>query len=234
MQLEQYVSEEGHTFQFSREQASLFAKRVADDFNPIHDIDAKRFCVPGDLLFTVALTQLGLQENMHIRFADMVTENTKLHFESGTPGLHEIRDDNDKVYLSIEASGDSSNRREQNLKLAEQYVAFSGKTFPHVLVPLWKEHGVMVNPARPLVIYESMTLSMTALDFQHPTIALANSSLEVNGKRGNVVLEIEICDGGKVVGHGQKRMVLSGLKPYDQEAIDELIKFYDQRKIDLA
>ncbi|MAZ87676.1 MAG: hypothetical protein CL693_08520 [Cellvibrionaceae bacterium] len=234
MQLEQYVSQHGDTFHFSREQASLFAKRIADDFNPIHDVDAKRFCVPGDLLFTVALSELGLQESMNIRFADMVTENTELHFKSAETGQHDIRDEADKVYLSIEASGNRSDKREQNLKLAEQYVAFSGKTFPHVLVPLWKEHNVMVNPARPLVIYESMTLSMETLDFDTPTIALSGSSLEVNGKRGNVRLDIEITEKDKVIGRGQKRMLLSGLKPYDQDAIDDLITFYDQRKIDLA
>ncbi len=234
MQLEQYVSQNGHTFHFSRQQASQFAKRVADDFNPIHDVDAKRFCVPGDLLFTVALTELGLQEDMNIRFADMVTENIELFFTSTEAGQHDIRDGADKVYLSIEASGNRSDKREQNLKLAEQYVAFSGKTFPHVLVPLWKEHNVMVNPARPLVIYESMTLSMETLDFDSPRIALSGSSLEVNGKRGNVLLDIEITEKDKVIGRGQKRMLLSGLKPYDQAAIDDLIRFYDQRKVDLA
>lgn len=234
MQLEQYVSQQGHTFQFSREQASLFAKRVAKDFNPIHDVDATRFCVPGDLLFTVALNQLGLRENMHVRFADMVTADTELHFESNELDKHEIRDSKDKGFLFIEASGKRSDQYQQNLKLAEQYVAFSGKTFPHVLVPLWKEHAVMVNPTRPLVIYESMTLSMTTLDFDSPTITLSDSSLTVNGKRGNVLLDIEINDGNNIIGQGQKRLLLSGLKPYDQGAIDNLIKFYDQRKIDLA
>ena len=28
------------------EQASMFAKEVAHDFNPLHDVDAKHFCVP--------------------------------------------------------------------------------------------------------------------------------------------------------------------------------------------
>ena len=39
----------------TREQASRFAKSIADDCNPLHDIDAKRFCVPGDLLFSMVL-----------------------------------------------------------------------------------------------------------------------------------------------------------------------------------
>lgn len=234
MQLEQYVSSNNDTFQFSREQASQFAKRIADDFNPIHDVDAKRFCVPGDLLFTVALSKLGLRSNMHIRFADMVTDGVELSFTDADNGSIEICDTNGKTYLALEANGDTCEDQQRILNLASQYVAFSGKTFPHVLVPLWKDKDVMVNPARPLVIYESMTLDLDNLDFEQPTVELSGSSLEVNGKRGNVRLEFEFRDGERKIGRGEKRMVLSGLKPYDQEAIDDLIKFYDQRKIDLA
>ncbi len=234
MQLEQYVSTHQNTFQFSREQASQFAKAIADDFNPIHDIDAKRFCVPGDLLFTVALAQLGLQQQMNIRFDGMVTEGIELHFAEASENQQEIRDKNGKVYLAITANGARSTNKEQNLKLAEQYVAFSGKTFPHVLVPLWKEKSVMINPARPLVIYESMNVDIDSFDFEQPTVELCGSSFEVNGKRGNVHLQFEFKDGDKVFGRGEKRMVLSGLRPYDQPAIDGLIEFYDQRKTDLA
>lgn len=234
MQLSQYVSTRENTFEFSREQASQFAKGIADDFNPIHDIDAKRFCVPGDLLFTVALSQLGLQQKMHIRFADMVNDGIELHFADTEDSGKEIHDGNGKCYLAVEASGERSDDLARNLKLAEQYVAFSGKTFPHVLVPLWKEKNVMVNPARPLVIYQSMTLDIDHLDFENPTVELCGSSLEVNGKRGNVRLQFEFKDGDRVFGRGEKRMVLSGLKPYEQTAIDGLIEFYDQRKIELA
>lgn len=52
----------------SAAQASMFAKEVAHDFNPLHDEDAKRFCVPGDLLFSLVLEKYGLSRNMHSRF----------------------------------------------------------------------------------------------------------------------------------------------------------------------
>ena len=55
MQLDEYYSDGNGHIAISREQASDFAKGVAGDFNPIHDVDAKRFCVPGDLLFSLAL-----------------------------------------------------------------------------------------------------------------------------------------------------------------------------------
>ena len=51
MLVEKYYSEVGQEVRVSRQQASDFAKNIADDFNPIHDVQTKRFCVPGDLLF---------------------------------------------------------------------------------------------------------------------------------------------------------------------------------------
>lgn len=60
MFLTAYHSNQQHQFQFTRQQASHFAKLVAGDFNPIHDEDSKRFCVPGDLLFAVLLQKKAL------------------------------------------------------------------------------------------------------------------------------------------------------------------------------
>ena len=62
------------------EQASMFAKEVAHDFNPLHDVDAKRFCIPGDLLFSLALKKYGLSQNMHFIFSGMVGHGIPLNF----------------------------------------------------------------------------------------------------------------------------------------------------------
>jgi hypothetical protein len=234
MNLEDYFNRAGNSVSFTREQASNFAKGIADDFNPIHDIDAKRFCVPGDLLFSVALSELGISEKLHVTFADMVGDGIDLNFQKADEQHMDIVDDAGKTYLKLAISGNTMNNAEAISSLIEQYVAFSGKTFPHVLVPLWKEQNVMVNPARPLVIYESMSLDMTDLEFSQPTLAFTGSSLEVNGKRGNVSLQFEFTEGDRLLGKGEKRMILSGLKPYDQEAIDGLIEFYNERKERLA
>ena len=48
MNLEKFYSLEGSRLSFTRQQASDFAKSVAGDFNTLHDIDSKRFCVPGE------------------------------------------------------------------------------------------------------------------------------------------------------------------------------------------
>lgn len=230
MQLTNYFNLNGNAANFTREQASNFAKGIADDFNPIHDVDAKRFCVPGDLLFAVTLYQQGLSEKMHFTFADMVGEGIDLSFKNTDNDDLDVVDDSGKVYLQLSQSGARHHNADTISQLIEQYVAFSGKTFPHVLVPLWQEQNVMVNPARPLVIYESMSLDMSTLEFQNIALEFTGSSLEVNGKRGNVSLQFGFKDGDKLVGTGEKRMILSGLKPYDQGAIDGLIDFYNERK----
>lgn len=222
------------SFSFTRKNASDFAKRIADDFNPIHDIDAKRFCVPGDLLFAVALSKLGLSQKMHITFSDMVGDGVELHLEQRETNLTSICDSSGKTYLSITTDGKHCGDSSKVAALTERYVAFSGTTFPHVLVPLWQQQEVMVNPSRPLVIYESMTLTLNTFDFAKPELELVEPTLSVNGKRGNVCLPFIFKDGDKIFGHGEKRMVISGLKPYDQKAIDDLVEFYHQRKIQLA
>jgi len=235
MQLEKYFSAVGanrQNVQFTREQASDFAKQIANDFNPIHDSDAKRFCVPGDLLFSIGVSKLGLSQKMHVDFADMVNDGIEISFNTAEDGKVNVQDTNEKRFLSIESSGECTNNPEQVMALAEEYVAFSGLTFPHILVPLWKEQNVMVNPARPLVIYQSMTIELDTLDFERPLLELGKCELEVNGKRGNVILRFSFMSNGKQIGTGEKRMILSGLREYDQSVIDELVDFYSKRKTD--
>ena len=53
MFLAPYFSEQNQAISVSAQQASDFAKKIAQDFNPIHNVGAKRFCVPGDLLFAL-------------------------------------------------------------------------------------------------------------------------------------------------------------------------------------
>ena len=81
MWLDDFFQQSGQEFSFTRAQASRFAKHIADDFNPIHDIDAKRFCVPGDLLFALTLAHSGLAQTMDFSFADMVQDGVNLRFD---------------------------------------------------------------------------------------------------------------------------------------------------------
>ena len=90
---------------FTREQGSNFAKQVADDFNPIHDIDARRFCIPGDLLFSIVLARYGLSQHMEFRFTGMVVDGIELVLPEAGPEL-EVIDSAGKQYLTIHRSGD--------------------------------------------------------------------------------------------------------------------------------
>jgi len=92
------------------------------------------------------------------------------------------------------------------------------------------EHNVMVNPARPLVIYESMTIDIDQLDISEPELKLTDSTLSVEGKRGSVSLKFSVSEHGNIVGSGEKTMVMSGLREFDQSAIDQLVDDYEVRK----
>lgn len=230
MRLEDYFSQQDNSILVSRQQASRFAKQVAGDFNPIHDEDAKRFCVPGDLLFALCLHQYGLSREMCFNFGGLVSDNVPLLFPATDANEISICDDKQKEYLNISRSGESSTEQALISDLTQQYVKFSGQTFPHILVPLMKEKGVMINTERPLVIYERMVINIDVFDFQQPTLELSSSNLEVDGKRGSVSLKFIVKANGQTVGHGEKNIVLSGLREYDQEKIDSLVKDYSARK----
>jgi hypothetical protein len=230
MFLTEYFLESEQGIGFSRGQASNFAKQVAGDFNPLHDPENKMFCVPGDLLFSVALARLGLNQKMRFTFSGMVNDDISIEFHTSDPGSIEARDSAGKVYLSIERSGATSSDEDAICSLARSYVEFSGQTFPHILVPLMQQENVMINPARPLVIYESMEIDLERLDFSRPQLELADTSLEVNGKKGRVRLGFCLKEDGEVIGSGAKYMALRGLRPYDQETVDGIVHNYMQSR----
>ena len=234
MLLEDFYSEDNSKVIFSRQQASDFAKNIAGDFNPLHDTDAKRFCVPGDLLFSLVLAKCGLSQKMRFVFSGMVNDGVALNFPDTTSATLDIVDGNGKKYLSLERSGDTTRDKALIRDLTYSCVQFSGQTFPHVLVPLMSEQQVMLNPNRPLVIYESMTIDLDRLDFENPQLELTRPILEVDGKRGNVRLEFRVKAGGETVGRGEKVMVISGLLAYDEAKVQAMVDNYVSRKQHLA
>jgi hypothetical protein len=226
MKITDYFSEDADGIQFSRQQSSDFAKQVADDFNPIHNPDSKRFCVPGDLLFAVVLHRYGLCEHMHFNFSGLVADGIALQFPETGAGNVSITDRNGKEYLNFSRSGNCSSEPELIRDLTQSYVAFSGHNFQHVLVPLMQEQGVMINPDRPLVIYESMSVDLERLDVTSPQLKLEKSSLEVTGKRGNVRMDFRLTSDQGDFGVGAKTMILSGLRPADPAILQGLLDDY--------
>ena len=230
MDLEKYFNLEDSKLSFTKQQASDFAKSVAGDFNAIHDVDSTRFCVPGDLLFSVIIHHYGLRQTMGFSFSGMVGDDITLILPEVNAREISIYDENDKKYLDVSSNGTQSHNQVLIDSLTKNYVEFSGHTFPHVLVPLMKENNVMINTERPLVIYDHMRISLDTLDIDSVELELSESIFRLYGKRGDVALNFNLCCNGETVGKGQKKMVLSGLREYDQDKIDELILAYNERR----
>lgn len=212
------------------EQASTFAKEVARDFNPLHNPDAKRFLVPGDLLFALVLARNGLSQEMEFNYTGMVGNKVLLQFPKQPDETFNIVDNQGKQYLDVTRRGEKSTDMSLIEAFTRAYVAFSGHSFPHILVPLMKKHQVMINPDRPMVIYESMAFKLDHLEIQSPTLELTDSSLKVQGKRGTVRLQFQVLENGKPVGNGYKTLVLSGLREYDEAKVQGLVDDYEDIK----
>jgi hypothetical protein len=235
MFIEKYYNESTNgKISFTRQQASDFAKKVADDFNPLHNIDAKRFCVPGDLLFSIILAKSGLHKQMTFTFSGMVNENLLLTFPDKITAQGAVIDANNKEYLQINVSGEHSNNDVLIESLTRAYVEFSGHTFPHILVKLMAENKVMINPARPMIMYQSMSIDMYRFDISTISLRLAQTSLSIDGKRGDAWLEFDLLSGDEVIGHGKKHMLLSGLREYCQGTIELVVEQYNQSKAEYA
>ncbi|MFC3031945.1 DUF3581 family protein [Pseudoalteromonas fenneropenaei] len=226
-----FYQQEENTIVISREQGSAFAKQIADDFNPLHDVDAKKFCVPGDLLFSLVLEKYGVSNNMAFSFAGMVDETSKLVLpESG----NELKITSaEKTMLIVEREGENSQQASLIDSLISNYVAFSGTTFPHVIIPLMAEQSVMINPARPMVIYESMSIVLDTLALDAVTLVAGKHEFSFDGKRGKIVLRFDLKNGEQIVGHGEKHMLVSGIKAYCEQEVAALIDYYNNRKATL-
>lgn len=230
MLLSDYYAIDTVGLRISADQASNFAKAVAGDFNPLHDPDNRRFCVPGDLLFTALLQHYGINQHMHFRFSGMVGADVTLQLEEDPGDAYELRDAGGKTYLHVDRSGEVTRDSQLIERLARSYVAFSGQNFPDILVPLLQDQGVMINIERPMVIYESMEFKLERVDIPNVKLRLADSRMEVDGKRGDVRLAFEFLCGEMVVGTGCKRLLLSGLRPYEQDGMDRLVNAYRARR----
>ncbi|PCH97266.1 MAG: hypothetical protein COB83_02770 [Gammaproteobacteria bacterium] len=230
MFIEQYCPIHNEKISFTRQQGSDFAKQVADDFNPLHNIEAKRFCVPGDLLFSIIIAKSGLHKEMSFNFLGMVNDGIALTFPTEIINNFDIVDNKNKTYLSVEASGEKTHCASLINALTKAYVDFSGHTFPDILVTLMTENNVMLNPTRPMVMYQYMKISLERLDITTLTLKLSKTSLTIEGKRGNAWLEFDLISDGEIVGHGKKHMLLSGLRDYCQENVAVMVAQYNNSK----
>ena len=167
---------------------------------------------------------------MRFVFSGMVGDGVELHFPENDADLMSISDSNEKDYLHIERQGETTKDKALINRLVEVYVAFSGHAFPYVLVPLMEAHSVMINPARPLIIYENMEIHLDRLDITDPELQLSGTCFNIDGKRGDVQLKFTLLDKGELIGKGTKNMVLGGLRPYDAQRMNQIVDEYLQRQ----
>lgn len=230
LDISHYVTTDDTGMQFSRSQASNFAKGVAGDFNPIHDVDAKRFCVPGDLLFATLLNRYGVYDTLRVDLMSLVNADVMVELPPTLSAHNEICDANGRHLLSLDVAGSTTSDAAFVSSLVEQYVRFSGKTFPNILVELMRDSNAMINPARPLVIYKDMSLHLDVLSGDNVSLALDKATLEVDGKKGKACLRFVIKNGSEVIGRGEKNMLLSGLREFDENAMSDIVAQYGQWK----
>lgn len=228
MMLSNYYQIANNVLTFTRKQGSQFAKQVAGDYNPLHNDDASRFCVPGDLLFAVVLMEYGISQAMQFSFENMITENSSIALPAAAATLAFA--DDKKNYITVQREGDNAIDATTIASIIKQYVAFSGEAFPHILVPTMSAQNLMINPKRPMVMYQSMSLQFDRLDINAPTLEPLAPIFKAEGKRGTVVLPFIWKDGEELVGKGEKTMLVSGIVDYDKSAMDELIERYNGSK----
>lgn len=196
MLLTPYYHQENAVIRISALQASRFAKVECSDFNPIHDPDNKRFCVPGDLLFSLALHFYGISESMRFSFSSMVSADMGLIFPDTKSDVIVITNEAGKAVLEIVRSGAINKTPAFIESMIKNYVSFSGQNFPSLLMPLMKEHQVMFNPARPLVMYNSMSFhfdDLVNLDTdKEMQLKLESTEMQVDGKRANNFLNFTL------------------------------------------
>ena len=227
--LNDFFQQDDNTLTFTREQASQFAKGVAGDYNPLHDTDAKRFCVPGDLLFSFVLLNYGISQEMHFSFENMITDASAITLPEAADTL--VFADDSKTYVTVTRSDDNDQDTARLESIVKQYVAFSGEAFPHVLVPAMSAKNLMINPKRPMVMYQSMSIHFERTDIKTPILEALPPVFTADGKRGNITLPFIWKDGDEVVGKGEKTMLVSGIVEYDKAAMDALIEKYNESKL---
>jgi len=224
-----YYQETTQQLIITRKQGSDFAKGIARDFNPLHDEDNNRFCVPGDLLFSIMLTHFGISKSMSFDFQGMIGGRVPFSFDINE---HEViaKNESDKPLITLHHLGEVTKNEVFIEGLIRSYVAFSGETFPHILVELMQKEQKMINTKRPMVIYDSMKLSFDRFTETAPSVELNNCRFEVNGKRGLVTMNFDLISDNKSIGQGEKKIIMSGLRDYEQGAIDELVSTYDEKR----
>ena len=181
------------------------------------------------------LARYGARAETAVRFAGMLDADVPLALPAapdeaaGDVSVH-LADPRGREILSFFGSGPRFADAGFVGRLSLEYVRFSGRTFPEILVPLMREADAMINPARPLVIYKDMALRLGRRSDGELRLEPAGAELSTTGKKGVARLRFTIEDDDGRVGEGEKNLVLSGLRPFDAAAMDVVVAAYETRR----
>jgi hypothetical protein len=79
-------------------------------------------------------------------------------------------------------------------------------------------------------MYDRMELDLADLDLREPTLEFDGGDLDATSKRADVAVRFRLCSGGRDVGAGTKHLLISGLRPYDEQRMTTFIEAFNQRK----
>jgi len=94
--------------------------------------------------------------------------------------------------------------------------------------------GVMINPARPLVIYKDMSLRLSDACNDALQLEVGDCACHVSGKKAAVRLGFTIRSGNGIIGEGEKNLVMGGLREFDPVAMQGVVDQYNERKAGFA
>ena len=176
--------------------------------------------MPGDLVFSEAIRRYGLHQSMEFNFLEMLSADSPIRYSNERSKSYQyVSNRNEKKVMDIHIEGSQIENNSLADEFTQAYVRFSALSFPTILVPLMKKHHVMINVDRPLIVYKSMSFNIFQTGFDHINIELIESTLEVDGKRGNACFIFSMSSNGSVIGKGMKKLILSGLREFNEEKI---------------
>jgi hypothetical protein len=71
-----------------------------------------------------------------------------------------------------------------------------------------------------------MSVDLDRLDVTGPELVLEKATLDVNGRRGKVLMQFRLTSDQGDFGHGEKSMILSGLRSADPAALQGMLDDY--------
>ena len=228
MFVDQYYTCHEENFYFPKHKSSAFAKQIAKDFNPLHDVKNRRFCVPGDLIFSAILSKFGANKEMTFDFKRMINGIEALNVVSSNESIS-VKNIQNEEMISIHRGGEITHDKVFINGFIRSYVEFSGKMFPEVILNAMKKSGVMPSLKRPLIIYVKMSFSLNVFSSNRPQVMLRETVFEKLGRKGVMSLYFDVWVNGEIIGFGEKKIFIGSVCPCDPSALQVYINSYNAR-----